>query len=1031
MTAELHIRSAFSFLQGASSPEEIATEAARLGLTTIALTDRDNLTGAPRFLKAARSAGLRAITGAELTMEDGSVIPVLAASLTGYRNLCRLLTQTKLRGPRLSATTRWNDLPEFSEGLVALTGDADGPVRRALAAGQPQQARKAATQLIHAFGPHSVYVELQRHLHRHEPHELKTLSDLAAALGLPLMASNGVTHATRQRRPLMDILTCTRLHTHLDAAGQFLSANSERCLKSPHALQSLFAAFPQALHGSTELAERLSFSLENPGYEFPSYPVPEGESPDSFLRRITMAGARSRYGHMGRRHHQQIEHELTVIARLGFSAYFLLVWDIVNFCTSRGILVQGRGSAANSVVCYALGITACDPIACQLLFERFLSEGRTSWPDIDLDLPSGERREEVIQEVYRRWGPHGAAMTANVITFRGRSAMRTLGAALNFPPDVLDRFSRLSGHGDFPHTLELKEQILKAGIPADHPRLPAALALYPQIHGLPRHLGQHSGGMIICQGKLSSVVPLEPAAMPGRVIAQWDKDDCADLGIIKVDLLGLGMMAALQDTLELCHDRHRPVDLAAIPKDDPATYQLMQRADTIGVFQIESRAQMATLPRMKPATFYDVVVEVAIIRPGPIQGDMLHPYLQRRQGRAPVTYFDDRLQPVLARTLGVPLFQEQLLQIAMVMASFSAAEAEELRRALSFHRSPERMAAVCTKLRHGMAANHTSPEIIEQITHAVQSFAVYGFPESHAISFALLAYASCWLKVHRTQEFFCSLLNNQPMGFYSPATLVQDARRHGVKIRPVCIQQSDWRCRVDEDDSLRLGFCLLKGWPRSDCDRITEARRTQPFASLADFQLRTGLPRPRLRSLAAAGALAALTAHRRSAQWSVEVPRDPDDLFAWAEQQQPSPLNPMSQGERLAADYGATGLTLGPHPMKLLRPHLTGFTTAADLPHTPPHHRVRTAGLVICRQRPGTAKGIVFLSLEDETGTANAIVYPDLYEKYRLLIAEEPFLEIEGSVQTTDGVTHLRAWKIRPLPTTTVAADLPPSHDFR
>jgi error-prone DNA polymerase len=536
--------------------------------------------------------------------------------------------------------------------------------------------------------------------------------------------------------------------------------------------------------------------------------------------------------------------------------------------------------------------------------------------------------------------------------------------------------------------------------------------------------------MIICEGKLSGVVPLERAGMEGRVVAQWDKDDCADLGLVKVDLLGLGMMAVLQDTLEMCQDRGRPVDLASIPKDDVATYEMMQRADTVGVFQIESRAQMATLPRMRPECFYDVVVEVAIIRPGPIQGDMLHPYLERRQGRAEVKYFDERLKPVLERTLGVPLFQEQLLQIAMVMAAFSAAEAEELRRALSFNRSPERMAAVCEKLRAGMAANGTEPEVIEQVAKAVQSFAVYGFPESHAISFALLAYASCWLKVHRAAEFYCGLLNNQPMGFYAPATLVQDARRHGVRVRPVCVQSSGWRCGVEEDGSVRMGYCLLRGMTREEGERLERERGRGEFGSLADFQVRSGLGRGRLRSLAAAGALAGLSRHRREAQWRVEVPRDPDDLFAWAETCEEGPLEAMTPGERLGADYETTGLTLGPHPMKLLRPGLAGVTVASALAGVPAHQRVRAAGMVICRQRPGTAKGIVFISLEDETGTVNAVVYPDVYEKNRLVIAEERFLEIEGAVQTADGVTHLRAWKVRalraPLP-----GVLPESHDFR
>jgi error-prone DNA polymerase len=853
-------------------------------------------------------------------------------------------------------------------------------------------------------------------------------SSATSGAGLPALATNGVLHATRDERTVLDVFTCAREHTHLDAAGRSLALNDERHLKPARTMQRLFADRPDALANTVRLAERLDFTLENLGYEFPRYQGMQRGEMDAFLRKVTMAGARSRYSHLSRRVLDQLNRELKLIAQLGFSGYFLIVWDIVNFCTEQNILVQGRGSAANSVVCYSLGITACDPIACNLLFERFLSEGRTSWPDIDLDLPSGDRRERVIQEVYRRYGSNGAAMTANVITFRGRSAMREIGKALHFPSDVLDRFSHLFGHGDFPHTIGLDAQLRQAGIAPDHPRTLAALDLYQRIYGLPRHLGQHSGGMIICQGSLDTIVPLENASMPGRVVAQWDKDDCNDLGIIKVDLLGLGMMAVMQDSLELCATRGRPIDLAAIPKDDAATYDMMCAADTIGVFQIESRAQMATLPRMLPRKFYDVVVEVAIIRPGPIQGDMLHPFLARRQGREPVTYFDERLRPVLERTLGVPLFQEQLLKIAMVMADFTGSEAEELRRALSFHRSQEKMNAVCVKLRAGMERNGVVPDIIERVTKAVQSFAVYGFPESHAISFALIAYASCWMKVHRAPEFFAGLLNNQPMGFYSAATLVLDAKRHGVRIRPVNVAESDWFCTVGDDGTLRLGLCYVRGVAREDGERIVAAR---PFTSLADFQLRCALPKAGERALAKAGALNGLAEHRREAQWKVEVVREPDDLFAHVESEGALPLAAMNAVERTQADYSATGLTTGPHPMALVRARLTaeqGIWRAADLEQARTGTYLRVGGLVICRQRPGTAKGFVFISLEDETGTANAIVTPQVFEQHRLLISEEPFLMIEGVVQNIDRVIHVKARRIAPLTYGELA--VPTSHDF-
>ena len=563
--------------------------------------------------------------------------------------------------------------------------------------------------------------------------------------------------------------------------------------------------------------------------------------------------------------------------------------------------------------------------------------------------------------------------------------------------------------------------------------MPAFISLYQSIYGLPRHLGQHSGGMIICQGKLSSFVPLENASMPGRVVAQWDKDDCEDLGIVKVDLLGLGMMSVMQDTFELCRERGRPLDLAHIPKDDAATYEMMQKADTIGVFQIESRAQMATLPRMKPKCFYDVVIEVAIIRPGPIQGDMVHPYLARRAGREPVTYFDARLEPILGRTLGVPLFQEQLLKIAMIMANFSGAEAEELRRALSFHRSQERMHKVSVKLRRAMERNAVAPEAIERILQSITSFALYGFPESHAISFAILAYGSAYLKVHRAAEFYASLLNNQPMGFYTPATIVKDAVRHGLKVRPVCVVESEWRCTVLSDDTIRLGFCVVNGLRQEHAENLVHARTAAAFQSVEDLKRRVVLTTEEQRSLAELGALNALAEHRRAALWRVEE-REPEPLFANPKAERPrersslEPLPPMTMAERVQADYATMNLTTGPHPMQLLRPDFPEAWRASDLVQARQGATIQIAGNVICRQRPGTAKGFVFISLEDETGVSNAIVTPDLFEKLRLLITEEPFLLIEGQVQNSDGVILIKAQRIAPLAHDRLVGS--ESHDF-
>src|SRR6059036_2523458 len=1017
---ELHSCSAFSFLRGGSFPEQLAEVAAELEMPAMALCDRNGVYGAQRFSVAAREHNVRPIIGAELSMEDFSILPVLVENRTGYKNLCEFLTQAHLRSEKGKCAVRWDELPQFADGLVAFLGSALADKLDCFKQSSSKDLSPART-VIDAFGRENVFVEIQRHFIRGEEQINRELVDLARASRLSILATNGVQYAKPYGREVLDVFTCIREHTHLDTAGKLLAQNAERHLKSDREMRELFRDLPEAIENTSRLAERLTFSLENLGYEFPEFPVPAGHTMDSFLRTIVWFGAQQRYAAISAKVKHQLEEELALITKLGFAGYFLIVWDIVNFCREHNIMVQGRGSAANSAVCYCLGITPVDPVESHLVFERFLNESRKGWPDIDLDLPSGDRREAVIQEIYRRYGKHGAAMSANVITYRGRSAAREIGKALNFSPNILDRFSHLFANGDFPHTLDLESQIEQAGLPKEHPRMPAFIRLYQAIYGLPRHLGQHSGGMIICQNKLSSFVPLENASMPGRVVAQWDKDDCEDLGIVKVDLLGLGMMSVMQDALELCGRRGRPLDLAHIPKDDAATYEIIQHADTIGVFQIESRAQMATLPRMKPKCFYDVVIEVAIIRPGPIQGDMVHPYLARRAGREPVTYFDPRLEPILGRTLGVPLFQEQMLQIAMIMADFSGNEAEELRRALSFHRSEERMQKVSLKLRAAMERKAVAPDKIDKIIHSITSFALYGFPESHAISFAILAHGSAYLKVHRAAEFYASLLNNQPMGFYTPATIVKDAQRHGVKVKPVCVTESDWRCIVIDNNTFRLGLCVVNGLQREHADDFLRERKERLFSSLEDFRKRALLTKDELRALAELGALNCFAEHRRAAMWRVEETLH-DDLLGSADAspavsrasrdthrelsgegaENPSrtggtgrgaraPLSPMTLPERVRADYDTMNLTTGPHPMKLLRESLPNIWRAIDLVHARHGSIIQIAGNVICRQRPGTAKGFVFISLEDETGVSNAIVEPDLFEHFRLVITEKLF----------------------------------------
>lgn len=1026
MFFELHVRSAFSFLRGASSPEEMVVRAGELGMGCLAVTDRDGVYGSARAHHKAKELGVRAIVGCEVTMECGCVLPVIVRTRTGYQNLCRMLTRSKLVAAKGEGSVRWEALEEYAEGLSVLTGDEEGVLGRGR--GEPLVALE---MLKRVFGREHVFVELNRHRVPRENVRVRERCELAARAGLRVVACNAPVYARREGRMLRDAFTALRHHVSLDEAGLLLEANAERCLKGEAEMRELFADLPEAVEESGRIVQTVDFGLENLGYEFPRYEVPEGHSQDSFLRERTEVGAGGRYGEITPEVRGQLEHELRLISKLGFSGYFLVVWDVVRWAREQGILVQGRGSAANSAVCYSLGITNVDPIAQRLLFERFLSEGRNTWPDIDLDLPSGMQRERVIQEVYRRFAPHGAAMTANVITYRGRSAMREMGKVLNLPQDVMERFSDLYASGDFPHTLGLEDQVRQAGLPPGHARLPALLKLYRLVHGLPRHLGQHSGGMVLCSAGLDTIVPLEPASMPGRVVVQWDKDDCEDLGIIKVDLLGLGMMAAIEKTLEVSAARGRAVDLARIPKDDEATFEMMQKADTVGVFQIESRAQMATLPRMKPRCFYDVVVEVAIIRPGPIVGKMVHPYLNRRNGKEAIDYIHPSFEPVLGRTLGVPLFQEQVLKMAMIIADFTGSEAEELRRAMSFHRSEERMTRALEKLRAAMTRKGVETGIQDRIVNSIRSFALYGFPESHAISFALLAYASVWLKVHRAAEFYSALLNCQPMGFYSSATLVRDAKMHGLRILPVCVVASEVECTVVDDGTLRLGLNQLRGVSGGVLEELVQVRGEAGWRSLEDLLRRVALARDERRVLAQAGAFNALGYHRRSALWLVEAPME-EDLFSWAGVAEvgESPLEVMAAEERLESDYATTTVTVGPHPMGLVRGLMPQARTAAALKTMPHGRRVTVIGMVICRQRPGTAKGHCFLSLEDETGIANAFVPSTLFEKLRLVITQEPFLEVRGKVQHAEGSTTVLVETVVPYRYDEMRRVGVRSHDF-
>jgi error-prone DNA polymerase len=1042
MYTELHARSAFSFLEGGSLPEALANTCADHGMKGMALLDRDGVYGAPRFHLAANKREIPAYIGAEVGSTSGFRYPLLVRTRKGYQNLCRLITRMKLRAKKGEGAIFFEELVDFAEGLICLTGGDEGPLAKELAEEGVEGGRKCLEGLIRAFGRQNVYVELQRHFERAEEARNQAAIVLARRLRLPLIATNGVCYATPQEREIADVFTCIRHHKTLESAGRLLSRNTERYLKTPEMMSEIFADLPEAIANTQELASRLAFTLKDLGYEFPSYPVPPGETMMSFLRRRTEEGLVRRYGRDNADARLQVERELALIEKLKLEGYFLIVWDIVRFCNKQNILVQGRGSAANSAVCYSLGITAVDPVGMGLLFERFLSEQREEWPDIDLDLPSGDQRERAIQYVYQKYGKLGAAMTANVITYRGRSAAREIGKALGFDPEMLDRLSGLVGGWEFKDSADTLENYFRqSGLDLKNSRIRKFLELCMRLQDLPRHLGQHSGGMIVCQGQLDSVVPLEPATMPGRVVAQWDKDDCADMKIVKIDLLGLGMMAVLEDSITLIRKYYREnVDLAHLPADDPEVYRTLQKADSIGMFQIESRAQMSCLPRLKPEKFYDLVVEVAIIRPGPITGKMVHPYLRRRQGIENVTYPHPSLEPVLKRTLGVPLFQEQLLRMAMIVAGFSGGEAEELRRAFGYKRAERRMNEVEAKLRLGMDKNGISKYAQDQVVDAITSFALYGFPESHAASFALLAYASAYLKVHYLAAFTAALLNNQPMGFYHPATIVKDAQRHGLRIKPVDVTRSEWDYTLEPDGggwALRLGMRQVKHLREEAAQAIVRARNSGDFISINDMAQRVPeLHRDELMRLAEAGALNWITSpssHRRTALWEASRAAKPSGpLFApmTSTAELDSPLAAMNHQERLSADFHRTGLTLGPHPMAYQRSNLRsqGISTAAQLYRVHPGEQTRIAGCVICRQRPGTAKGFVFLSLEDETGIANAIVPPDLFSKERTVLTQEPFLVVEGKLEKQDHVIMVKADRVWPLAAYSIPAM---SHDFR
>ncbi len=1134
--AELRCRSCYSFLEGASHPEELVARAAELGLSALALADRNGLQGIVKAHVEAKRLGFPLLVGAELAVADlgrgrPGWLTLLALDREGYANLCRLITAAHGGDPATAAQGRREPeavrvaqrlLGERAGGLFALYGGHDG---------------EAAAQLRDLFG-RRLALTVSRHHVAGDEARVAASRAIGERLGLQVAVVNDVETHARQRQVLQDVLTCVRLGTTIDKAGRRLAPNAERTLKGPEEMARLWADFPAGLEASVEIAARCRFRMEEIRGEHPLPPVlveaaalqagaavamsspaqaersvaPQlvtrlrttrgagaaaralepadrgegarrrdgaheeraaqaycGRTPSSeatsppvagrdrsptptpadepltgmtLLRTLVREGGRWRYGgeppaDVAR----QLEKELTLVDQLGYASYFLTVWDVVRFARERGILCQGRGSAANSAVCYVLGITSIDPVRMGLLFERFISAERGEPPDIDIDFEH-ERREEVLQYVYQRYGRAHAGMVCEVITYRTRSALRDVGKALGLSLSQVDRLGKAVSHHEDPAAIS-DAPLAQAGLdPAQAPRVRQVLKLAGELQGFPRHLSIHVGGFVITRRPLSETVPIEPASMPGRTIVQWDKDDLAALDLLKVDLLALGMLTALSRGLDLLA-RHRPApalatpvpwpdSLATIPAEVPAVYQMASRADTVGVFQIESRAQMGLLPRLQPRCFYDLVISVAIIRPGPIQGGMVHPFLRRRDGREAVTYPYPPLEPVLARTLGIPLFQEQAMRLAVVAAGFTPGEADELRRVMTHRRSHQRLAAMKERLVAGMAERHIPAADAEKIFTHLLGFAGYGFPESHAASFALLVYASAWLKCHHPAVFATALINSQPMGFYAPHTLVEDAKRHGVVVRGVDVDWSGWESSLEgaqpgqppapgEPPAIRLGLHLVQGLPREVGEAVAAARGQGPFGSVAALCLRAGLSRAWATRLAEAGALGGLEPERREAVWrSMALParQDTGDLFAGLAPAEPEArLAPAGAAELVQGDYATTGLSPRGHPMALVRPTLAGdrVRTVRELNRLEDRAAVEVAGLVIVRQRPETAHGIVFVSLEDETGIANLVVMPDVYERYRPVVRGSPFLVARGRLERNGRVLNVRVDALAPL----------------
>ena len=1038
--AELQVTSNFSFLRGASHPEELVARAAELGLAAIAITDRNSLAGVVRAHIAAKGAGVRLLVGARLDFTDGPSVLCLPTDRAAYGRLSQLLTRGKRRAPKGECWLGPDDLDEFGDGQIAIALAPETPRL------PDERFARALTRLAERFAG-SCFLAAQHLSWGNDTRRIAVLAELAEALGVPLVASNDVHAHDPGRRALQDVLTCIREHCTLDEAGFRLFANAERHLKPADEMARLFAAYPDAVARTVEIAGRIDFSLDELSYDYPAELAADGRTPQDELVRLTRAGVEVRYpAGLPAKVEAQIEHELALVGQLGYAPYFLTVYDIVRFARSRGILCQGRGSAANSAVCYCLGITAVDPGRIDLLFERFVSAARGEPPDIDVDFEH-ERREEVIQYVYEKYGRERAGLAATVIRYRSKSAVRAVGKVFGLSTDVLGVLARTvwgqSGEG------VQVEHLAERGLDAGDRRLALVLELSRELIGFPRHLSQHVGGFVITDGPLSALSPIANAAMEGRTTLEWDKDDLDALGILKIDLLGLGMLSCIRRCFALIEAHEgRTLTLASVPAEDAEVYDMLCDADSIGVFQIESRAQMSMLPRLKPRSFYDLVIEVAIVRPGPIQGDMVHPYLRRRAGEEAVEFPSAELEEVLGKTLGVPLFQEQAMRVAMVAAGFSAEGADGLRRAMATFRHTGRIGGFRDKFVGGMTARGYDPEFAVRCFKQIEGFGEYGFPESHAASFALLVYVSAWLKRHAPAAFACALLNSQPMGFYAPAQILRDATVHGVCLRPVDINHSEWDCTLEpageEPDTkarggedakqgwgtggpvLRLGLRQICGFREEDANRLVAAREADgAFATPASLRARSGLGAASLDRLARADGLGSMRLAQRAGLWAVcGLGPTPAPLFAQGPEgaaetppETPTRLPVMGLGEAVMEDYASLRLSLKDHPLALLRSRLAAERAVPcnRLASLADGARVSVAGLVICRQRPDSASGVIFVTLEDETGVANIVVWQRVFERFRAVVLGAPLLRVTGRLQIEGRVTHLVADRLEDL----------------